>query len=569
MKVILVCVAIPVVVACSRSEPTSEPTTVSAIPPAWSAAHPAVVATGDSAMVVTASPLATRVGVDVLRSGGNAIDAAVAVAFALEVVYPTAGNIGGGGFIVARMGQQAAALDFREVAPSGSTKNMYLDAAGNATDKSLTGALAAGVPGSVAGLWEAHSKFGSKPWGELVQPAIDLAEKGFAADSAFIEGLEYDKPRLQKFPASAALFLPSGVPIALGAAWRNPNLAATLRRIAEHGRDGFYAGPTADLIVKEMKRSGGIISSADLKNYKPEWRAPVEFTYRGHHVISMPPASSGGLTLALIANILGGVDLHAMGFHSAGAIHTIAAAERVAFLRRNTLLGDPKFVTINSDAFLSPDTAAALRAAIVHSSGDERHTTHFSVVDAHGNAVSMTTTLNNGYGSAVTVTGAGFLLNDEMDDFTVKAGALNAMGLRQGDINAIQPGKRMLSSMTPTIVLDSAGAPLLITGGSGGARIITGVAQVIFNVIDFGLDLGAAEVAPRFHAQDFPDSLLIEQGGYSDALVRALGARGDKPKINVSQWHSDDFAFVQSILRVNGRWQGAREPRGFGLALGY
>ncbi|MEO7086797.1 MAG: gamma-glutamyltransferase [Gemmatimonadaceae bacterium] len=552
-------------VACAKPKEPAEPAT----PPAWNAAHHASVVTSDSAMVVTAAPLATKVGVDVLRSGGNAVDAAVAVAFALEVVYPTAGNIGGGGFIVARMGTQSAALDFRETAPGASTKDMYLDAKGNATDKSLTGALAAGVPGSVAGLFAAHEKFGSKPWRDLVQPAIDLAEKGFVTDSAFSEGLEYDKPRLIRFPASAALFAPHGAPVPFGSTWKNPDLAKTLKRIAAHGRDGFYAGETADLIVKEMKRSGGIISTADLAHYQAAWRTPVEFTYRGHKVVSMPPASSGGLTLALIANILSGVNLGAMGFHSADAIHTIAAAERAAFLRRNTLLGDPKYVTINTDAFLSPDTAAALRAAIVHSSGDERHTTHFSIVDAHGNAVSMTTTLNNGYGSAVTVTGAGFLLNDEMDDFTTKAGALNAMGLRQGDANAIQPGKRMLSSMTPTIVLDSAGAPMLVTGASGGARIITGVAQTIFNVLDFKLDLGAAEVAPRFHAQDFPDSLLLEQGGYSDALIRALGARGDKPKINVSPWESDDFAWVQSILRVNGKLQGQREPRGFGLAFGY
>jgi gamma-glutamyltranspeptidase/glutathione hydrolase len=520
-------------------------------------------------MVVTAAPLATRVGVGVLRAGGNAIDAAVAVAFALEVVYPTAGNIGGGGFLVARMGRQSAALDFREVAPSASTRDMYLDAKGNVTRRSLDGALAAGVPGSVAGLWAAHQKFGKMPWRDLVQPAIELAAKGFVADSAFVQDLSSDSARLTKFPASAALLLPHGRPVAYGSSWKNPDLAETLRRIADQGRDGFYTGKTAALIVAEMKRDGGIISAADLKNYQAEWRAPVEFTYRGHRVISMPPASSGGLTLALIANILGGVDLSEMGFHSANAIHAIAAAERAAFLRRNTLLGDPKFVQINLDAFLSPDTAAALRAALVHSSGEQRHTTHFSIVDAQGNAVAMTTTLNNNQGSGVTVAGAGFLLNDEMDDFTTKVGGVNAMGLRQGEMNAIQPGKRMLSSMTPTIVLDSAGAPLLVTGGSGGARIITGVAQVIFNVIDFGLDLSTAEVAPRFHAQDFPDSLLLERGGYGDELIRALAALGEKPKFSNHPWHDDHFAWVQSILRVGGKWQGQREPRGFGLAQGY
>jgi gamma-glutamyltranspeptidase/glutathione hydrolase len=541
---------------------------VAPVPLAWTTAHRVTAATADSAMVVAAAPLATRVGVDVLRSGGNAVDAAVAVAFTLAVVYPTAGNIGGGGFIVAQMGRESVALDFRETAPAAATRDMYLDSTGNVTDKSLDGALAPGVPGTVAGLWAAHQKFGTMRWAELLQPAIELADKGFSVDSAFIEALMSDSARLENFPASAALFLPNRRPVAYGSVWRNRDLAATLRRIAELGRDGFYTGQTADLIVEEMQRGGGIISRADLRNYNAEWRTPVEFVYRGHRVVSMPPASSGGLTLALIANILNGVNLHAMGFHSATAIHAIAGAERAAFLRRNTLLGDPKFVQINTSAFLSADTAAALRAAIVHASGEQRHTTHFSVVDARGNAVAMTTTLNNNHGSAVTVSGAGFLLNDEMDDFTTKVGAVNAMGLRQGERNAIVPGKRMLSSMTPTIVLDSAGSPMLITGGSGGARIITGVAQVMFNVIDFGLDLTLAEAAPRFHTQDFPDSLLLERGGYDAKLIGALAALGDKPTIALPRF-PDDFAWVQSILRVKGKWQGQREPRGFGLALGY
>ncbi len=547
------------------------------VPSAWRDGHRAAVADGKSGMVVTAAPLATRAGVDVLRAGGNAADAAVAVGFALAVVYPTAGNLGGGGFIVTRMGKESAALDFREIAPAASTRDMYLDANGNVTDKSLTGALAAGVPGSVAGLWALHQKFGSKPWKDLVQPAIDLAERGFTTDSAFIAG-ESDAARLAKFPASAALFVVNGKPVALGAQWRNSDLAATLRRIADHGRDGFYTGQTADLVAAEMKRSGGIISTADLKNYQPIWRAPIEIDYRGHHIISMPPASSGGLTIALITNILGGFDLHAMGWHSSEAIRVVAEAERAAFARRNTLLGDPAFVKIPTEAFLSTDTAAAIRATITagrtvgaaaRSVSRERHTTHFSIVDGKGNAVSMTTTLNNGYGSALTVSGAGFLLNDEMDDFTAKVGAVNAMGLRQGEANAIQPGKRMLSSMTPTIVLDSAGSPMLVTGASGGARIITGVTQMLINVLDFGLSLGAAEVAPRFHAQDYPDSLLLERGGYPDDLVRALADHGQHPTFSTSPYDYDDFAFVQSILRVGGRWQGVSEPRGHGLALGY
>lgn len=553
-----------VALAGCGSAPRTSP---DAIPAEWRATRHAATATGDSAMVVSASPIATRVGVRVLRAGGNAVDASVAVAFALAVAYPTAGNLGGGGFIVARIGHESVALDFRETAPGKATRNMFLDAQGNVTDKSLTGALAAGVPGSVAGLWEIHKKYGHLPWRNVVAPAIALADSGFVADSAFCEDIPYVQKRLARFPASASLYLPNGVPLACGAHFKNPDLAATLRLIAAQGRDGFYKGRTAALVVAEMKRGGGIISLADLDGYRAEWRAPIEFTYRAHHVISMPPASSGGLTIALMANVLNGIDLRAMGFHSASSIAAIAGAERAAFARRNTLLGDPAFVKIDSTPFMSADTAAMLRAAIVRAEGEKRHTTHFSVVDAQGNAVSMTTTLNEGFGSAETVTGAGFLLNDEMDDFTTKVGVLNAMGLRQGEANAIQPGKRMLSSMTPTIVLDSTGAPWLITGASGGARIITGVAQTIINVVDYGMPLGDAASAPRFHAQDFPDSLLLERGGYDSTLVSALAARGEKPKF-IRAW-TGDLSWVQSIMRAGHAWQGVSEPRGNGLAEGY
>jgi len=548
--------------ACSAPEERADP-----IPASWRAARHAVTATAETAMVVSASPIATRIGVHVLKAGGNAVDAGVAVAFALAVAYPTAGNLGGGGFIVARIGHESVALDFRETAPGKSTRDMFLDAAGNVTDKSLTGALAAGVPGSVAGLWEMHKKYGHLPWRDVVAPAAALADSGFIADSALAEDVAYEEKRLGRFPASAALFLAGGKPLPVGARWKDADLAATLHRIAQQGRDGFYTGRTADLIVAEMKRGGGIISLADLRDYRAEWRTPVEFTYRGHRVVSMPPASSGGLTIALMANVLGGIDLRAMGFHSPAAISAVAGAERAAFARRNTVLGDPKFVSIDSAAFLSPDTAALIRAALVRAEGEKRHTTHFGVADAQGNAFSMTTTLNDGYGAAEVVTGAGFFLNDEMDDFTTKVGVVNAMGLRQGEANAIQPGKRMLSSMTPTIVLDSAGAPWLITGASGGARIITGVAQVMMNVIDFQMPLGEAESAPRFHAQDFPDSLELEAGGYDSALVRALAARGEKPK-STRAW-SYGFAWVQSIQRVGRTWQGVSEPRGHGLAEGY
>lgn len=532
-------------------------------------------ATADSAMVVSASPIASRVGVEILQRGGNAVDAAVGVAFALAVTYPTAGNIGGGGLMVARVNGQAVALDFREVAPLAATRDMYLDAKGNPTDRSVTGPLAVGVPGSVAGLYAAHQKFGALTWRDVVRPAMALADTGFIADDAFAEDLQSNIKRFSG--GSAALFTPNGVPVDTGMRWKNPDLAATLGRIAAQGAKGFYEGETADKLVAEMQRDGGIITREDLVRYTPKWRTPIEFTYRGHRVLTMPPVSSGGLTFALIANVLSGYDVRAMGWHSADAIAVMAEAERAAYARRNTLLADPDFVPTPSDAFLSPDTAAALRRAIdlrkhVRTPVPPdpvrgRHTTHLSVVDGQGNAVAITTTLNAGYGSAVTVTGAGFLLNNEMDDFTAKPGALNQMGLRQGEANAIVPAKRMLSSMTPTIVLDRTGAPLLVVGAAGGAKIITAVAQIVSNVLDFGMDLRAAMNAPRFHAQDFPDRIELRTGDtVATAAAAELQRRGYVIAFRPDPWA---FGWAQGIMRSGSRWQGVSEPRGHGLAAGY
>lgn len=531
-------------------------------------------AVADSAMVVSASPRASRVGASILQMGGNAVDAAVATAFALAVTYPTAGNIGGGGLMLARINGETVALDFREVAPGAATRDMYLDASGNPTDKSVTGTLAVGVPGTVAGLYAAHEKYGILPWRAVVQPAMELAEYGFVADSAFVEDLADNVPRFS--PSTKAVYAPYGVPIDTGKRFVNPELAQTLRLIAEQGAKGFYEGETAKKIVGEMQRGGGIISLEDLRNYRAKWRTPVEFRYRGYAVLTMPPVSSGGLTFGLIANVLGGYDLAAMGFHSADAIHVMAEAERLAYQRRNTLLADPDFVPVPEASFLSPDTAAALRARISlrrHAATDVapdpvrgRHTTHFSVVDGKGNAVSLTTTLNTGFGSAVTVSGAGFLLNNEMDDFTVKPGALNQMGLRQGEANAIAPGKRMLSSMTPTIVLDSAGAPYLVVGAAGGARIITAVAQLVSATVDFKLSLADAMNAPRFHAQDYPDRIELAAGGFADSTVRALKAKGHVVEMATDPWA---FGWAQAIMRAGGRWHGVSEPRGHGLAAGF
>ena len=525
-------------------------------------------------MIVSASPYATRAGLAVLRAGGNAIDAAVTVALTLAVTYPAAGNVGGGGFMVARINGTNVALDFRETAPGAASRDMYLDSLGNVTDRSLTGALAAGVPGSVAGLYEAHRKYGIKPWADVVRPAIELAEQGFVIDSAFTDDDEGGAHRLALDSASAALFLRDGRFRTTGDTWRAPELAAVLRRIGSRGRDGFYTGETADLIVAAMKRGGGIISLADLRNYRPIWRAPIEFDYRGHHIVSMPPVSSGGLTLGLILGILQGEDVGALGWRTPQSIHLLAEAERRAYARRNALLGDPAFVTIPTASFLSPDTAAALRAEItpvsssspnIEASQEPRHTTHFSVVDAKGNAVAITTTLNESYGAAFTVPGGQFLLNDEMDDFTTKVGAVNAMGLVQGATNGIAPGKRMLSSMTPTIVLDSTNTPVLITGAAGGAYIITAVAHQIVSLLDYRRTLGESMAAPQFHHQDVPDSLVVETGAWADSAARMMKPLGHAVKR--SPWGF--LANVQSIHRENGRWSGVTEPRGRGLALGY
>jgi len=535
-------------------------------------------AVSSEGMVATDAPLATRVGAEVLSSGGNAVDAAVATAFALAVVLPMAGNIGGGGFAVVRTAKgETAALDFRERAPVAATSDMYIERKGEVTDRSVTGHLASGVPGSVAGLRDLHKRYGSMDWKDLVAPAIGLAGDGFTVDSSFAASVADEADRLKKFPVSRDLFVPEGNPIPPGTIWRNPDLARTLRRIAEHGPDGFYGGETADLIVSEMERGGGLITHEDLQSYEAKWREPVEFNYRGHRIISMPPPSSGGLTMALIANILEGYDLPELGRGSPDALHVTAEAMRRSFAYRNHYLGDPDFVDIPSDVFLSKANAALLRRGIsfdratpsseispgfgtAYGVGD--NTTHFSVVDGEGNAVALTTTLNLSYGSAVTVAGAGFLLNNEMDDFAARPGAPNAFGLVQGEANAIEPGKRMLSSMTPTIVVRD-GRTVLITGASGGPRIITGVFQVISNVVDHGLDISDALCAPRIHHQHLPDSLYYESGGLTEARIAGLKNRGHRvgPRRGV-------IAVAASILRRDSLWTGASDPRVTGSAEG-
>jgi gamma-glutamyltranspeptidase/glutathione hydrolase len=526
-------------------------------------------------MVVTAHPLATQAGVEILKQGGNAIDAAVAVGFALEVVLPDAGNIGGGGFIVHRTASgEVSALDYREAAPAGASRDMYVDSAGNVTDKSLVGHLASGVPGSVAGLHEAWKRYGSLPWATLIAPAIRLAQ-GHVIDTARSRDIYYDREMLARFPASKAQFLVNDSAPAPGTLWKQPDLARTLQLISDSGPSVFYRGQIADLIVAEMKRGGGLITKEDLGRYEPKWRKPVQITYRGYTIYSMPPPSSGGVTMGEMLNILEGYDT-LPAFGTPGYVHLVTEAMRRAFIDRNQYLGDPDFVEMPLDRLLSKSYAATLRAQIdpQHATptppatsgggGEPMETTHYSIVDGKGNAAAVTTTLNGGFGSGVTVTGAGFLLNNEMDDFTSAPGKPNMFGLVQGQANAIQPGKRMLSAMTPSIVLDRAGNLEMVVGTPGGPTIITAVAQVILNVLDQGMNLPDAVAAPRIHHQALPDQTFYERGGLSDETLQALQAMG----------HSMDgrrrhIADINAIQKTAGGWVGVADPRYAGGALGY
>jgi gamma-glutamyltranspeptidase / glutathione hydrolase len=565
------------VIASCASEVETAPI---AFPADWP--YPADLApvTAGNGMVVTTDQYATQVGVDVLRAGGNAVDAAVAVQFALAVVNPEAGNIGGGGFMVLRRGDgSTAALDFREKAPLAATRDMYLDAEGNLTDRSVVGHLAAGVPGSVAGMWAAHERYGTLPWPELVEPAIELAE-GFVVGERFLGSLSSTMVEsLSAYAASAEQFLPrSGQPPLVGDTLRQPDLAATLRRIREQGPDGFYRGETADLIVSEMERGGGIITHEDLESYEAAWREPISFRYRGHTVLSMPPSSSGGATMAEMANILEQWDLSSLPWHGPEMVHLYAEAWKRAYADRNHYLADPDFVDMPLARMTSPEYAAG-RAATISSTGatpsteigpgmegpeEGENTTHFSIVDASGNAVAVTTTINSWYGSKVTVEGAGFVLNNEMDDFAAKPGAPNQFGLVQGENNAIEPGKRMLSAMTPTIVLGPGGDLRMVTGTPGGSTIITTVFQTISNVLDYGMNVAQAVNAPRVHHQHLPDQVFYEEDGLDAATVAALEALGHT--VVERREVSGD---VQAILVQNGRLTAWSDPRRGGVALGY
>lgn len=544
------------------------------INPAWPLRDSARVTEAPSAMVVSGSPIASAVGRDILQRGGNAVDAATAVGLALAVVHPEAGNIGGGGFSVIRLADGSVhALDYREAAPARASRDMYLDLRGRPTDLSITGHLAAGVPGAVAGLAEQHRRFGRLPWREVIEPAVRLAADGFVVDEYRMHSIDEDRARLALFPASRRQFLPDGRPPAAGSTFRQPDLARTLEAIRDQGPAGFYRGRVADLIVAEMERGGGLISHADLAAYGARWREPVTIRYRGHTIHSMSPASSGGVTLALILNQLEGFG-PLPPFGSAALLHVEAEAMRRAYTDRNHYLGDPDQVAMPIARLTSKAYADSLRASINPARatptrdvrpglGDGTHTTHYSVVDAEGNAVSTTTTLNNSYGSAVTVEGAGFLLNDEMDDFASAPGQANMYGLVQGEANAIAPGKRMLSAMTPSVVLDPEGRLLLVLGTPGGPTIITQVYHVLSNVLDHGMSLADAVAAPRMHHQGLPDEIRLEWNGFLPGVIAALEAMGHE----VAQ--RGRWGDVEAIIRTPRGWQGVSDPRLGGGGAGY
>ena len=572
----------------------------------------------ENAVVATADSIASRVGVEVLRKGGNAVDAAVAVAFALAVTYPRAGNLGGGGFMLVRLSSgETDFIDYRETAPLGAIRDMYLDSLGNVVEnRSTIGHLAAGVPGTVAGLSLAHRRFGRLPWNELVSYAWRLAKEGFIVDGFLADSIERERELLGSHPETRKTFVDSN--LRAGDLLVQPDLGETLHRIMNEGEKDFYTGQTADLIVAEMTRGGGLITKNDLATYRAKFREPVHATYRGYEIITSPLPSSGGIILSELFQILEPFDLGGMGHHTRDHVHLVAEAEKVAYRLRALYMGDADFYPTPSAALLDPSYIGRLRALIspsrvlpieeldaadltpsANSTGvappvESPETTHFSIVDRWGNAVANTYTLNGWFGSGVTVKGAGFLLNNEMDDFSIKPGFPNLYGLIGSEANAIEPGKRMLSSMSPAIVLKD-GDLFMVVGTPGGSTIPTAVFQVISNVVDFRMTLEEAVAARRFHNQYLPDRISIEPGSLTDDVVEALQALG-----HVIVLREEAIGNIQVILlvgpsagravpgdasgeradgrrrdprvpenRASGRLVGASDPRGNGRAIGY
>ena len=535
------------------------------------------------AMVVSAHPEASKIGTQILQRGGNAYDAAVAVQFALAVALPVAGNIGGGGFLLYRdRNGSAGSLDFRETAPAAATRDMYLDKQGNVVPNlSTAGSLAVGTPGTVAGMATLHKQLGKLSWPALVQPAVALATRGFPLTAKEAAGLNRTRADFQRYnPGSTPAYLrPGGGDWQAGDTLRLPELARTLARVRDEGRAGFYKGETARLLLLAMQRGGGLIRQTDLDNYKAKWREPLRGHYRDYDVITMPPPSSGGVALLQMLQMLEPVDLAQAGYHTPLAVHYLTEAERRVYADRATYLGDPDFGFVPTQKLLDSDYNHQ-RAASMHPKGratasasltagaklpgyESDETTHYSIVDAFGNTVSCTTTLNGAYGSRVVVPGAGFLLNNEMDDFSVKAGVPNAYGLVGGTANGIAPGKRMLSSMTPTILTRN-GKVALVTGTPGGSTIITSVLQSVIGIVDYGLNAQQVVTAPRLHHQWLPDIIDVEAGALVPAAQDTLRARGYhlNPRL---PWGRLDIIHV----RPDGILEGGADPRGDDTALGY
>ncbi len=529
-------------------------------------------------MVVCATPDAAKVGIEILKKGGNAVDAAVAVQFALAVSHPEAGNIGGGGFMVYRSGNgESNTLDFREKAPAAASQNMYLDSAGNVIpDMSLSTHQASGVPGSVDGMVQAHLKYGKLSWAQLVQPAVDLARNGFKITKRLASSLNYERSQFVKLDSGKSYLLKDG-------GWKEgdllvqEDLAKTLELIRDNGRDGFYAGKVADELVAEMKSGNGLITKTDLENYHSVWRKSLTGNYKGYHIITMPPPSSGGIALLQLLHSVEKYPLQRWGHNQDSTIQLIVEAERRVYADRSKYLGDPDFYKVPVDSLLNPayietrmksfSWTSATPSSIIQpgtfAGYESDQTTHYSIVDKDGNAVAITTTLNGSFGSKIFVNGAGFLLNNEMDDFSAKPGVPNMFGLVGGKANSIQPGKRMLSSMTPTII-EKGGKLFMVVGTPGGSTIITSVFQTILNVIEFNMNMQQAVDAKRFHHQWLPDEVDIEKGALDSATITKLQQKGYKI---IS--HGPSGRVDAILIYGDGYYQGGADPRGDDTKLGW
>jgi gamma-glutamyltranspeptidase / glutathione hydrolase len=538
--------------------------------------------TFDNAAVVSATEQASKAGIEILQLGGNAVDAAVAVKFALAVTFPIAGNIGGGGFMVYRSAEgDVTTLDFREMAPAAAHRDMYLDDNNEVIDSLSTyGHLASGVPGSVDGMIRALERFGSLPLSTVMEPAIRLARDGYPLSWREAQGLNRNRARFSAFESSKRYFVhPEGQQYREGDLFIQTDLARVLQRISDQGRDGFYAGQTADLIVAEMSANGGIISHQDLQNYRSVWREPLRVNYDDYELYIMGPPSSGGIAIGQILQKIEPYHLPLLGYNTPETVHLISEASRRAYADRAEYLGDPDFYDVPAKTLLSREynrrrmadfnpSRASRSEDVSHGSlepfRESEQTTHFSVVDAQGNAVSITTTINGGYGSYVAIGGGGFLMNNEMDDFSIKPGVPNMFGLLGGEANAIEPGKRMLSSMTPVIVTQN-GSLRMVLGTPGGSTIITTVLQVFLNIAEFGMNAQQASAAPRFHHQWMPDQLYFEPFTFNKHTMQRLEWMGHR--LNARQFYTGQANTI--VITAEGAVETGADPRGENYAAGY